>query len=944
MERLSTIRIYSILKALPEMADVTLTYIGLEGNRLEAVDEAGNKHMLGVVVLPNIVIEATPTVPTQEACNVSKTNVLATLLKGADGITPDMNGFYDKMEVDAILELKVDKVDGKGLSTNDYTTTEKDKLAGIATGAEVNVQGDWNESNTRSDAYIKNKPTIPSAVTESTVSSWGFTKNIGTYVKPSGGIPKSDLSSDVQRTLGKADTALQSHQDLSGKQDKLVSGSNIKTINGQSLLGSGNITIEGGGDVEIANFANDLTGVIEATPEEFTYRPSAGNKSIRDESAVIKRIKGNTIIWNQLSGKTSSLTYDGDVTLAPTFSSTTWGAVSAPISVVSGHTYLFLITALNNNFSATDNYTLLNDAHRAYINTPTFISANDDGSWRWTMRYTSATNGLRLQTQAFDLTRLFGAGNEPTTIEEFKSRFPDSYYPYSEPEVRNVITNQITTIGFNQWDEKWELGGLNYQTGQTTDDDTKGRSVNYFDVLPSTAYYCHTIANTTTNASGVKGAVNIVWYDSNRTFIKYQVFTNTILTSPSNARYAKICSYGGDVNAIFNGGVNINLSHSKVRNGEYEPYVKHVRQLPEIYKYFPDGMNGNANVWDELNAEYAIKRWGVVDLGSIDDYAYTGSAFRSSFLKSKMSSVATLGDYNENMICKLYDNDRWSKSPYKIQFTVNNGYLWINNPDYTDIDSFKAAMNGVLLYYELAEPIETPITEAIQLDYVVDDFGTEKALPLAGSAPFRADIVYQFNAEGRIRDNSRNIERIENTITDRLIPSSSANLGLQNKVMTWDGSKAMISLPIAESIEEWELAESPLGVIPTGKQVKDYVAANASTAESSPLFRLHTWDYSNLILVPSNEVTMLTIPEGATGDIVAFLSNTDNNMVLGKDNEWVLRVAVPSTGVTLDIAPLSDGMSIRWAYGETPTWKAGKIYECSFRLIGDTFLGVWAEF
>ena len=33
---------------------------------------------------------------------------------------------------------KVDKVDGKGLSTNDYTTDEKNKLSGIATGAEVN--------------------------------------------------------------------------------------------------------------------------------------------------------------------------------------------------------------------------------------------------------------------------------------------------------------------------------------------------------------------------------------------------------------------------------------------------------------------------------------------------------------------------------------------------------------------------------------------------------------------------------------------------------------------------------------------------------------------------------------------------------------------------------------------------------------------------------------
>lgn len=54
---------------------------------------------------------------------------------------------------------KVDKVSGKGLSTNDYTTAEKTKLSGIATGAEVNVQSDWNVTDTASDAYIKNKPT-----------------------------------------------------------------------------------------------------------------------------------------------------------------------------------------------------------------------------------------------------------------------------------------------------------------------------------------------------------------------------------------------------------------------------------------------------------------------------------------------------------------------------------------------------------------------------------------------------------------------------------------------------------------------------------------------------------------------------------------------------------------------------------------------------------------
>lgn len=65
----------------------------------------------------------------------------------------------------------VAKEDGKGLSTNDYTTTEKNKLAGIAAGAEVNVQSDWNA--TSGDALIKNKPTIPSKVSDLTNDS-GF--------------------------------------------------------------------------------------------------------------------------------------------------------------------------------------------------------------------------------------------------------------------------------------------------------------------------------------------------------------------------------------------------------------------------------------------------------------------------------------------------------------------------------------------------------------------------------------------------------------------------------------------------------------------------------------------------------------------------------------------------------------------------------------------------
>lgn len=48
-------------------------------------------------------------------------------------------------------------------------------------------------------------------------------------------------------------TVITSHQDISGKQDKLVSGTNIKTINGTSILGSGNIIISGSGEGSSSN-------------------------------------------------------------------------------------------------------------------------------------------------------------------------------------------------------------------------------------------------------------------------------------------------------------------------------------------------------------------------------------------------------------------------------------------------------------------------------------------------------------------------------------------------------------------------------------------------------------------------------------------------------------------------------------------------------------------
>lgn len=168
-----------------------------------------------------------------------------------------------------------------------HTHSNKSVLDGISSSDISN----WNSKSDFSGSYndLTNKPTIPDElsdlsddsthrlVTDIEKSTWNAK---GSYSKPSGGIPKTDLADSVQTSLGKADSAIQdisgkqdtidsSHKlsaDLisdgttnqtvtatekstwSGKQDALVSGTNIKTINNESILGSGNITIQGGGD------------------------------------------------------------------------------------------------------------------------------------------------------------------------------------------------------------------------------------------------------------------------------------------------------------------------------------------------------------------------------------------------------------------------------------------------------------------------------------------------------------------------------------------------------------------------------------------------------------------------------------------------------------------------------------------------------------------------
>lgn len=110
----------------------------------------------------------------------------------------------------------------------------------------------------------------------------GAAAGASAYKKPNGGIPKSDLSSAVKASLDNADL-------VGTKQDTLVSGENIKTVGGQSILGSGDIPIQPGDTNAVKYVSQDLTdaqkaqaraNIDAASLEDIQGEPGVGFASI----------------------------------------------------------------------------------------------------------------------------------------------------------------------------------------------------------------------------------------------------------------------------------------------------------------------------------------------------------------------------------------------------------------------------------------------------------------------------------------------------------------------------------------------------------------------------------------------------------------------------------------------------------------------------------------
>lgn len=176
-------------------------------------------------------------------------------IDNVDGLVTILYSLETVEDNDDKLSGKVDKVTGKGLSANDYTDMEKDKLNSIDVESLEKVVNDVTKLKSDFNTLV--------------IREELFVTLEGYVIK----VPGKELSSNDYTNIEKNAVST-----IGNKQDKLISGSNIKTINNISLLGNGNIEISntGGGHNVNTDVYSGRYGIIWDYASDTSIRIGSG--------------------------------------------------------------------------------------------------------------------------------------------------------------------------------------------------------------------------------------------------------------------------------------------------------------------------------------------------------------------------------------------------------------------------------------------------------------------------------------------------------------------------------------------------------------------------------------------------------------------------------------------------------------------------------------------
>lgn len=239
---------------------------------------------------------------------------------GLDGVEITVNIPSGAVEVDAELsETSTNPVENQAIAKEIAKKADKSDIPTVGNGV-LSLQRNGKSVGTFS-ANAEENASIDIPVPEK-VSELENDAGYGTYTKPAAGIPKSDLASGVQASLGKADTALQKHQDISGKLDKTGDAStttvafsaassreNVKTGEKMSVLFG-----------KIAKWFTDLKAVaFSGSYKDLSDKPTIPDISGKQDKLTAGAnvtISGNTISAKDTTYSNVSTTAAGLMTAA----------------------------------------------------------------------------------------------------------------------------------------------------------------------------------------------------------------------------------------------------------------------------------------------------------------------------------------------------------------------------------------------------------------------------------------------------------------------------------------------------------------------------------------------------------------------------------------------------------------------------------------------------
>ena len=105
-------------------------------------------------------------------------------------------------------------------------------------------------------------------------------------------------------------------------------------------------------------------------------------------------------------------------------------------SIVGGHKILICGNKENSNFGMGLLNQSIKDTGTGAIG---IFNQNAEKYWGIEWKSGAVINNVTITPQLFDLTAMYGAGNEPKTLADFRKDFPESYYPYSPIQTKNLF-------------------------------------------------------------------------------------------------------------------------------------------------------------------------------------------------------------------------------------------------------------------------------------------------------------------------------------------------------------------------------------------------------------------------------------------------------------------------------------------------------------------------